>query len=426
MDARPLPARPNLDYYKKQAKDLLKACCSNDLERIREWVQRWMQDWRESWIQTMSQLSGKCDPKWLEAEFESRVEAVTKHISTKVAHEGMKLADAQFFIARAHAFENWPKFAKQIAELAKKGSRHSLFEKAVDLIVSGGIEELRSLLAKHPTLIHERSLRDHHSTLLHYVGANGVEGYRQVTPKNIVEITRLLLDAGADIDSIADMYDGSNTIGLVATSVHPLRAGVQLELLDLLLERGAKLEMRRGKGSVRSCLANGRRDAARFLASRGAPLDLETAAGTGFLETVKTFFNADGSLKPTATREQMEHGFVWACQHGYLDVAEFLLDRGVDIAAGAVTAQTALHLAGHAGQVEVVKFLLARNAPMHVMNCYGGTVLGQTLWSAYNDPQPTHPEVVRILVAAGADVNAEGEMQKYVDEVVRRDQRPTT
>jgi hypothetical protein len=424
MDARPLPARPNLDYYKKQAKDLLKVCRSGDAERIRAWVQRWMLEWKDSWMQTMSQLSGRRNPQWLEAEFENRVEAVVKHVSTKVAKKDMKLAEAQFFIARAHGFDSWPKFSKQVTELAKKDSRYSLFERAVDLIVSGEIEELRKLLAKHPSLIHERSLRDHHSTLLHYVGANGVEGYRQVTPKNIVEITRLLLDAGADIDSIADMYDGSNTIGLVATSVHPLRAGVQLELLDLLLKRGAKLEMGRGKGSVRSCLANGRREAARFLAERGAPLDLETAAGTGFLDVVKTFFDSAGELKPTATRKQMEHGFIWSCQHGYLDVAEFLFDRGVDIATGAVTAQTALHLAAHAGQVEAVKFLLAHKASLQVLNCYGGTVLGQALWSAYRDPQPTHPEVVRILVAAGADVNAEGGMQKYVDEVVARDRKP--
>ena len=228
MDARPLPAHPNLEYYKKQAKDLLKVCRSNDPERIREWVRRWMNECKESWIHTMSQLSGRSERKRLETEFEERVEGVTKRVSTKVAHANIKLAEAQFFIARAHGFDSWPKFAKQITEMAKRDSRRSRFEKAVDYIVSGDINGLKELLARHPELIRERSLREHRSTLLHYVGANGVEGYRQVTPKNIVEITRVLLDAGADIDSVADMYGGSNTIGLVATSVHPWRAGVQL------------------------------------------------------------------------------------------------------------------------------------------------------------------------------------------------------
>jgi len=40
-------------------------------------------------------------------------------------------------------------------------------------------------------------MRRHHATLLHYVGANGIESFRQKTPANAVDIARLLLDAGA-------------------------------------------------------------------------------------------------------------------------------------------------------------------------------------------------------------------------------------
>ena len=46
------------------------------------------------------------------------------------------------------------------------------------------------------------------ATLLHYVAANGVEGYRQLTPPNAVAIADALLDAGADVDALADMYGG--------------------------------------------------------------------------------------------------------------------------------------------------------------------------------------------------------------------------
>src|SRR5687767_9692458 len=43
-------------------------------------------------------------------------------------------------------------------------------------------------------------------TLLHYLGANGVEPFRQHTPKNAVEIVAVLLDAGADVNAEAQMY----------------------------------------------------------------------------------------------------------------------------------------------------------------------------------------------------------------------------
>ena len=36
--------------------------------------------------------------------------------------------------------------------------------------------------------------RRHHATLLHYVGANGVDGYRQRMPANAVEIATILLE----------------------------------------------------------------------------------------------------------------------------------------------------------------------------------------------------------------------------------------
>ena len=58
------------------------------------------------------------------------------------------------------------------------------FEQAVDAIIAGDIVTLSLLLKKNPPLIHERSLRWHRSTLLHYIGANGVEDFRQQSPPN--------------------------------------------------------------------------------------------------------------------------------------------------------------------------------------------------------------------------------------------------
>ena len=40
-DALPLPPRPNLEQYKKLAKDFQHACKSSDPGAIREWSARW-------------------------------------------------------------------------------------------------------------------------------------------------------------------------------------------------------------------------------------------------------------------------------------------------------------------------------------------------------------------------------------------------
>jgi len=43
-----------------------------------------------------------------------------------------------------------------------------------------------------------------------------------------------------DINATADMYGGgSDTLGLASTSIHPVTAGVQDELMAFLLARGA-------------------------------------------------------------------------------------------------------------------------------------------------------------------------------------------
>jgi ankyrin repeat protein len=364
-DALPLPPHPHLGYYKKLAKDLVKAC--GDPVSLREWSTRFAPD---------------------------QVERVERHIrSSNIA----KLADAQFLIARAHGFASWPKFARHVDDLQQAGSPDSKFEQAADAIVSGDMDTLRRLLDETPELIRQRSSREHRSTLLHYVSANGIEDFRQQTPPNIVAITRLLLDAGADVNAESDAYRGhSMTLGLTATSIHPEVAGVQIELMELLLERGAMIERVPGE-AVFACLANGRPLAARFLAGRGAHLDLGNAAGVGDLDRVK-------ELLPAASPNEIGKGFVWACEYGYNDVVTFFLDYGVDPAFGAGGGMTGLHLAAHDGHLDTVKLLLAHNAPLEVKNSYGGTVLDQTLWSAINHSRPAHREIVETLIAAGANV----------------------
>src|SRR5438067_8172159 len=114
LDATPLPSRPNIEHYRKRAKALVK---------------------------------GDAAPT-----------------RTK----------AQFQIAREHGFASWPKFAKHIDGLTRARSPISRFEQAADAIVAGDAQKLARLLRADPTLVRARSTREHDSTLLHYVSANGV------------------------------------------------------------------------------------------------------------------------------------------------------------------------------------------------------------------------------------------------------------
>jgi ankyrin repeat protein len=276
----------------------------------------------------------------------------------------------------------------------------SSFESAADAIVAGDAATLERILAEDPELIRARSPRAHHATLLHYVGANGIEDERQKTPKNAVEILGILLRAGAEINARADMYGGDTTLELVATSVHPVIAGVQKALMESLLDAGAALDP--GGRIVNLCLANGRGPAAEFLAARGARLDLEGAAGVGRLDLVEALF-------PGATSTQVQSGLNWACEYGRDRVVLFLLDHGADLSARDRNGQTAMHWAAIGGQVGCMRILLQRKPDLEAKNDYGGTVLGQALWSAKHDESGADYapmiELLKSLRAGGGEKN---------------------
>jgi ankyrin repeat protein len=390
MDAKELSARPNLEHYKKLAKDFLRAYKSGDaasMKRIQEHFQQ---------------------PLTWDKLREAAQRRLRKMRGSAIQSAKFTLADAQFLIARSYAFESWPKFKKHIEAVRRKRSPVSRFESAADAIITGDIATLGRLLSENPELIRARSTRAHQSTLLHYVSANGVEDFRQKTPRNAVEVAKFLLQAGAEVDAENNPGRGT-TLGLVATSAHPAIAGLQMALLDTLLEAGASPDgLPGGWNPLIAALHNGRGDAAEFLARRGARLDLEGAAGTGQLDAVRNFFNADGSLKANATRKQMEDGFMWACQYGRTAVVAFLLEKGFD---GATKRGcTGLHWAAYSGHADLVKVLLERKAPIDIKDeDFGGTPMGWALY-AWSDPPPEarrgqYYEVVARLVAAGATVD---------------------
>ncbi len=407
-DALPLPPRPNLKQYKKLAKDFQHACKSSGFGAIRSWA--------ALWPETIARLQRREITPEVRRQIDREAERIEQRWrKSNQANERVgrcTLAGAQFFIARQHGFMSWPRFARHLEALAKANSPISKFEAAVDAIVSGGSAKLEKLLSGHPELVRARSTREHRATLLHYVSANGVENFRQKTPNNIVEIAKLLLKAGADVNAESDAYGGrSTTLGLTATSWHPENAGVQMPLMELLIGQGAIIDGPDGGSIINSCLHNGRGKAAEFLAGRVARLDLEGAAGAGLLEIVKSFFTDGGSLNPPATEKQMTDGFAWACEFGRTSVVEFLLQKGMKVDAKlGHGGETGLHWAAFEGHAEIVRLLLLRGAPVGAIDeRFEGTPLEWALYGWGNAPERAergdYYEVAALLARAGSKLD---------------------
>jgi Ankyrin repeats (3 copies) len=265
------------------------------------------------------------------------------------------------------------------------------FESAVDAVITGDVATLESLLRANPGLARARSTHAHRATLLHYIAANGVENFRQQTPSNAVDVAKILLDAGAEVDALAEMYGGgATTMDMLVSSVHPVRAGVQVALVETLLDFGATINGPSDNGSpLMTALAFHYPGAADALARRGARVDnILAAAGLGSEALVVRFIDDDRRPAvrwprvPNDPRSWRELALIWAAGFGHTGVVDLLLEHGVDLRAKDQQGFTALHNAAFYGHLATVDLLLRWNASLDVENVYGGTVLGSTIWAS--------------------------------------------
>lgn len=105
-------------------------------------------------------------------------------------------------------------------------------------------------------------------------------------------------------------------------------------------------------------------------------------------------------------KEYIDEAFAWACMLGRTSDAETLLDLGADPDAGMKSGMAGAHYAASGGRLETIEMLIRRGVPLETVNMYGGTVLGQALWSAINEHSPGHARVIEALIEAGAKIEA--------------------
>ena len=383
MDLRPVPFRSRLSAYEDQAIKLFAGHRSADPAVIN--------------------LFHRKHPRFLDEKIKWRPKFIP---DSEIRDAALSIDDARLTIARYYDFLDWPSLAVHVADISKPGPVFE-FESAIEAVIDGDLAALEDALRRDPALIRARSNRVccfdppvHRATLLHYVAANGVEGYRQRTPPNVVEIARTLLQAGAEPDALADMYGGEcTTMSMLVSSRPPANAGLQVPLVELLLDFAAAIE---GRGTkkwgrpLHTALAFGMIDAAKVLARRGARVDLVAAAGLGLLD-------AAVGLLASADAEARHRALSLAAQHGHADIVRLLLDVGEDPnrynLEGNHSHSTPLHQAVVGGHESVVRLLIDRGARKDIRDTiWNGTPLG---WALYGGGKAQR-QMAALLTSLGA------------------------
>jgi hypothetical protein len=160
-----------------------------------------------------------------------------------------------------------------------------------------------------------------------------------------------------------------------------IRAAERGEVVTVrnLLAAGARINARdhRGRTALMAATHRDRVAAARLLIREGADV------------------NAKDFIQDTP--------FLYAAAEGRLEILKMTLAAGADLRDTNRYRGTALIPAAHHGHVEVVRALLATPINRDHVNNLGWTALLEAV--ILGDGGPAHTAIVRLLVAAGADVN---------------------
>jgi ankyrin repeat protein len=382
MELAHLPYDAPLADYVKQSQTLLVAWEANDEKAVR--------------------LFRTTHPKFLDA----KIPWLQRHLTDQEVRATLITRDdALLAVARWYDFADWQRLAEYVEAVTDPGSPVARFEAAVEAVIDGDIETLRTLLREDPALVRARSTRVTHfdppvhgAMLLHYVAANGVEGYRQRSPTNAAEVAKVLLEAHADPNALCSLYGGQcTTMALLVSSTPPDQAGVQVALVDVLVDYGASIAPA-GEGNwtspIETALVFGKQDAAKALIRRGARIEtVAAAAGLGRIDDVRR-------MLPTTSAEDRHRALALASQLGHANVVEMLLDAGEDPnrynPPGTHSHSPPLHQAIAAGHPDVVRLLIERGARLDIRDTiYQGTPLG---WAEYCEK----PEIAAFLREKGA------------------------
>jgi len=249
---------------------------------------------------------------------------------------------------------------------------------------NGDFETVKRLIAADPKLVNAKN-------------SDGRFPLEMAAQTGRVEIVRLLLEKGAEVN----MSRGGGSTALHMAALY----GGKTELISLLLEKGANMNARTANGETPLNLAViGKQKAiAELLLDRGAEINLENQNFSSLLH-----ISASAGIKrivDMALKHEINFAFRTekgntllhsAAEGGLVELADVLLAKGLSLEATNTYGQTPLHLAARDDQKGIVELFLGKGAKIDQATKEGKAAL-------HYAREKGHQDIVELLRAKGAD-----------------------
>jgi ankyrin repeat protein len=457
MPTHSLPSRPNIEFYRKQAKTLLKAARSGDagalarLHKARKALPKEpalhdaqlaiaRENGFASWpsfhahVVDLGGASKRFRPhvrdfKWYEervagiigaqqAGIAGAMDSIRRSIprlsnksDDEIRSATLTDDDARLILARDHGFDRWDAFKARL-DAINSGKEIEPFTAAFDAIQADDAGAFAALLQRHPDLINAQ-------------GTNGSSLLNLSVSLNRPEMIKLLLDARADVDL-------PTTRGV--TPLHAAAYSNRPHLVEMLIDAGASPDaFAYGEGGTALAMALfWGHDSAREALSRYAvtPNNLRVASGVGRIDLMRACFEAAGNLTPDAVanrgfyrphtgfpiwnpsssrQEVLDEALTYASRNGQIAAMQFLLANGADIN-GDPYRGTALTWATFTRRADVMRWLLDHGANVNHRATFGGPQHGQGITALHIAAQCDRLDIVKLLLARGADRNVKDDL----------------
>ena len=279
-------------------------------------------------------------------------------------------------------YEDWAQVCGQFSE--SKGLLHQA-------VSNGQIKKVRLIIQCNVFVIDVRD--NSRNTPLHIAADKGY-----------IDIVRLLLSAGSDINARDD--EGETPLSKAASHGHE-------RVVEFLIDAGARLD----EGSVGLALIRaaryGYKEIVAMLVAAGA--DIDRRGGNGYTalmtavryvhgEIVEMLIDAGADLDLQEDYER-ETALIKASRMGLRKIAEMLIEASADLNRQDRENQTALIVAVQQGHREIVQRLIAAGAHLELRSGdYGLTAIFMPLLPVYNHGENSRL-ILQDLIDAGADVN---------------------
>ncbi|XP_023019599.2 histone-lysine N-methyltransferase EHMT2 [Leptinotarsa decemlineata] len=245
----------------------------------------------------------------------------------------------------------------QVFDTALVNGQNFTENDVIDAVRDEDITKLASIIASDTIDMHFRLSDFNDGTPLHYAAQKG-----------FLKVCHLLVSSSLEVD---DFDKEQNTPLMLAVSSN------NNDVVQYLVRTGASITIKGTDGMTPLHVAAkcGNLGACKILLQAGA--------------TIKNYVNCqdDGGWTP----------LVWACENGYGEVADLLINKGADPLLRDVEHNEALHWASFSGSSHIVELLLNKGCNVNTVNAHGETPL-------HIGAREDRYNSVIVLLARGANV----------------------